>query len=49
MSELNQNQSKARQIKKLLKKNAKHFAIPTVAIEIKSGHKSKEKIVEISQ
>ena len=31
------------------KKIAKHFAISTAAIEIKTGHKSKEKIIEISQ
>ena len=35
--------------KEIIKKIAKHFAISTVAIQIKSGHKSKEKIIEISQ
>ena len=35
--------------KEIIKKMAKHFAISTVAIEIKTGHKSKEKIIEISQ
>ena len=35
--------------KEIIKKIAKHFAISTVAIEIKAGHKSKEKIIEISQ
>ncbi len=35
--------------KEIIKKIAKHFAISTVAIEIKTGHKSKEKIIEISQ
>ena len=35
--------------KEISKKIAKHFAISTVAIQIKSGHKSKEKIIEISQ
>ena len=35
--------------KEIIKKIAKYFAISTTAIEIKSGHKSKEKIVEISQ
>ena len=30
--------------KEIIKKIAKHFAISTVAIQIKSGHKSKEKI-----
>ena len=35
--------------KEIIKKIVKHFAISTVAIEIKTGHKSKEKIIEISQ
>jgi len=35
--------------KEIIKKIAKYFAISTAAIEIKSGHKSKEKIIEISQ
>jgi uncharacterized protein YggU (UPF0235/DUF167 family) len=35
--------------KEIIKKIAKHFAISTVVIQIKSGHKSKEKIIEISQ
>ena len=35
--------------KEIIKKIAKYFAISTTAIEIKSGHKSKEKIMEISQ
>ncbi|MDC4228546.1 MAG: DUF167 domain-containing protein [Nitrosopumilus sp.] len=35
--------------KEIIKKIAKYFAISTTAIEIKSGHKSKEKIIEISQ
>jgi hypothetical protein len=35
--------------KEIIKKIAKYFAISTVTIEIKSGHKSKEKIIEISQ
>ena len=35
--------------KEIIKKIAKYFAIYTTAIEIKSGHKSKEKIIEISQ
>ena len=35
--------------KEIIKKIAKHFAISTVAIQIKSGHKSKEKIIEIIQ
>ena len=35
-------------LKEIIKKIAKHFAISTVAIEIKTGHKSKEKIIEIS-
>ncbi len=35
--------------KEIIKKIAKYFTISTTAIEIKSGHKSKEKIIEISQ
>jgi uncharacterized protein YggU (UPF0235/DUF167 family) len=35
--------------KEVIKKIAKYFAISTVAIQIKLGHKSKEKIIEISQ
>ena len=35
--------------KEIIKKIAKRFAISTVAIQIKSGHKSKEKIIEIYQ
>ena len=35
--------------KEIIKKNAKYFAISTTAIEVKSGHKSKEKIIEIFQ
>jgi len=35
--------------KEIIKKIAKYFAISTAVIEIKSGHKSKEKIIEISQ
>jgi uncharacterized protein len=35
--------------KEIIKKIAKYFAISTTAIEIKSGHKSKEKIIEILQ
>ena len=35
--------------KEIIKKIAKYFAISTVAIQIKSDHKSKEKIIEISQ
>ena len=35
--------------KEIIKKIAKYLAISTTAIEIKSGHKSKEKIMEISQ
>jgi len=35
--------------KEIIKKIAKYFAISTTAIQIKSGHKSKEKIIEISQ
>ena len=35
--------------KEIIKKIAKYFAISTTAIQIKSSHKSKEKIIEISQ
>jgi len=35
--------------KEIIKKIAKYFVISTTVIEIKSGHKSKEKIIEISQ
>jgi hypothetical protein len=34
--------------KEIIKKIAKHFSISTGTIQIKSGHKSKEKIIEIS-
>ena len=33
--------------KEIIKKLAKHFQIPTSHVQIKSGHKSKQKIVEI--
>ena len=33
--------------KEIIKKLSKHFQIPTSNIQIKSGHKSKQKIVEI--
>ena len=35
--------------KEIIKKIAKHFRISTAQVHIKSGHKSKEKIIEISQ
>ena len=35
--------------KEIIKKIAKYFTISTTVIEIKSGHISKEKIIEISQ
>ena len=35
--------------KEIIKKIAKHFKISTVLIQIKSGHKSSEKIIEILQ
>ena len=34
--------------KEIIKKIANHFSISTGTIQIKSGHKSKEKIIEIS-
>ena len=33
--------------KEIIKKIAKHFKIPTALVQIKSGHKSSEKIIEI--
>jgi uncharacterized protein YggU (UPF0235/DUF167 family) len=33
----------------MIKKIAKHFGISTALIQIKSGNKSKEKIIEILQ
>lgn len=35
--------------KEIIKKLAKHFGISSTNIVIKSGHKSKEKIIEIVQ
>jgi len=35
--------------KEIIKKIAKHFKISTALVQIKSGHKSLEKIIEISQ
>ncbi|QMU55526.1 MAG: DUF167 domain-containing protein [Nitrosopumilus sp.] len=35
--------------KEIIKKIAKHFRISTTCVQIKSGHKSSEKIIEISQ
>ena len=35
--------------KEIIKKIAKHFKISTGLIQIKSGHKSSEKIIEILQ
>jgi uncharacterized protein (TIGR00251 family) len=35
--------------KEIINKLAKHFGISTSLVKIKSGHKSKEKIVEILQ
>ncbi|QDI88447.1 DUF167 domain-containing protein [Candidatus Nitrosopumilus sp. SW] len=35
--------------KEVIKKIAKHFGVTTSQVKIKSGHKSKEKIIEISQ
>jgi uncharacterized protein (TIGR00251 family) len=33
--------------KEIIKKLSKHFQIPTSSIQIKSGHKSQQKILEI--
>ena len=35
--------------KEIIKKIAKHFKISTSIVQIKSGHKSSEKIIEILQ
>ena len=35
--------------KEIIKKLAKHFGISSSQIQIKTGHKSQEKIIEISQ
>jgi len=35
--------------KKIIRKIAKHFKISTALVQIKSGHKSSEKIIEILQ
>jgi uncharacterized protein (TIGR00251 family) len=35
--------------KEIIKKIAKHFKISTNSVQIKSGHKSSEKIIEILQ
>jgi hypothetical protein len=35
--------------KEIIKKVAKHFGISTVLVQIKSGHKSREKIIEVLQ
>ncbi|MBL7001850.1 MAG: DUF167 domain-containing protein [Nitrosopumilus sp.] len=33
--------------KEIIKKLAKHFGVSTVLIQIKSGHKSRQKIIEV--
>ncbi|MFQ5476675.1 MAG: DUF167 domain-containing protein [Nitrosopumilus sp.] len=35
--------------KEIIKKLAKHFGVSTTLVQIKSGHKSREKIIEILQ
>ena len=35
--------------KEIIKKLAKHFGISTSLVQIKSGHKSKQKIIQIQQ
>jgi len=35
--------------KEVIKKLSKHFGVPTAHVHIKSGHKSRQKIVEILQ
>ena len=39
--------SKGEANKEIIKKLAKHFGISTSLIQIKSGHKSKQKIIQI--
>ncbi|HXW02570.1 MAG TPA: DUF167 domain-containing protein [Candidatus Nitrosotenuis sp.] len=34
--------------KEIIKKLAKHFGVSSASVVIKSGHKSKEKIIDIS-
>ena len=35
--------------KKIIKKLAKYFGVSTTLVQIKSGHKSREKIIEVLQ
>jgi len=35
--------------KEIIKKLAKHFSVSTTCVQIKSGHKSHQKIIEILQ
>lgn len=35
--------------KEIIKKVAKHFEVPTTLVQIKSGHKSRKKIIEVLQ
>ncbi len=35
--------------KEIIKKLAKHFGVSTVLVHIKSGHKSRQKIIEIKE
>ncbi len=35
--------------KEIIKKLAKHFGVSTTLVQIKSGHKSREKVIEILQ
>ena len=35
--------------KEIIKKLAKHFGVSTSVVQIKSGHKSREKVIEILQ
>ncbi len=35
--------------KEIIKKISKQLKIPTISIQIKSGHKSQDKIIEISE
>jgi len=35
--------------KEIIKKLAKHFGVSTTLVQIKSGHKSRKKIIEVLQ
>ena len=43
------NPTKGEANKEIIKKIAKHFKISTSLVQIKAGHKSQEKVIEIQQ